>query len=104
MYGSVSFGSLHYVLKSFCDENYPDNDIEWCEPIYTWDSPQQCVDLILSRNIDLLLALSCLDELRNTDVCLELKRRNNYIKLMSGGPQISGKDKLNFQICHTLMQ
>ena len=55
LHGTHAFGSLYYVLKSFCDEIYPDNDIEWCEPIYSWESPQQCVDIIMSREIDMLL-------------------------------------------------
>ena len=74
----VWFSILWFItlcFEVFCDENYPDNDIEWCEPIYTWDSPQQCVDLILSRNIDLLIVpMYVWTELRNTDVCLGAKK------------------------------
>ena len=81
LHDTYAFGSLHYVLKSFCDENYPENDIEWCEPIYTWNSPQECVDLIISRDVDLLLVpMYVWTELMNRDVCEELKKRNNYIK------------------------
>lgn len=92
LHGTHAFGSLYYVLKSFCDEIYPDNDIEWCEPIYSWESPQQCVDIIMSREIDMLLVpMYVWTDLKYIDVCKELKKRNNYIKIVGGGPNISGK-------------
>ena len=71
LHGTHAFGSLYYVLKSFCDEIYPNNDIEWCELIYSWDSPQRCRLNHIKRNRYIVSSNVCLDRAKTHEMCVK---------------------------------
>src|SRR5210317_479655 len=94
-----SIGPIYYFLRSFCDSSYPDNQIDWCEPIYKWESAEECVKLIIKNEPDLLLVpMFVWTEQKMIDLCKKLKLKNNRIKIIGGGPNIDGKNiKVNFE-------
>jgi len=94
-----SIGPLYYFLRSFCDSAYPDNQIEWCEPIYDWKSTEKGMQLIIDRDPDLILVpMFVWTEQKMIEICSRLKLKNKKIKIVGGGPNIDSKNtNVNFE-------
>jgi len=88
-----AMGPIYYFLRSFCDSAHPDNEIDWCEPIYDWETSEECIDLINKRKPDILVVTMFVwTEQKMVELCNKLKLKNNRIKIIGGGPNINGKN------------
>jgi hypothetical protein len=88
-----AMGPIYYFLRSFCDSAHPDNQIEWCEPIYNWETSDECIELINEREPDVLVVTMFVwTEQKMVELCNKLKLKNNRIKIIGGGPNINGKN------------
>lgn len=86
-------GVIYYWLRSFFDTAYPDNDYKWFPNLYDWNSVEEVVDLILSRDPDILLVtFSIWNHAEHSKICNLLRQKSNKIKIIIGGPELNAKD------------
>ena len=95
----VNIQAFYYWLRSFIDKTYPENTYKWFPNIYDWDSVDDVVNTILSRNPDILLvSMAIWNQAEHQKICNMVREKSNKIKIVIGGPEINAKDiQSNFE-------